>query len=81
MKRISGIITSEIKLINSSPILVRFEVTDRQNITYNCILHTLALTFLQNASMGSGVTLLVRENIRHQNVVKKFEVFNSQVFI
>lgn len=81
MKRISGIITSEIKLINSSPILVQFKVTDRQDITYNCILHTLALTFLQNADMGSGVTLLVRENDRHQNVVKKFEVFNSQVLI
>ncbi|MEE6666156.1 hypothetical protein PS423_01930 [Pediococcus acidilactici] len=79
METLTGVITSDIKSISYSPILFYFRLTDRNDKNYNLLLHRHALNFFLQAKMGSMVEVQVLKNKRGQYIVKKFNVFNSEV--
>ena len=81
MKKLSGIITSDIKSLSYSPILFRFQLTDHDDSHYNMLVHTHALTFFQQAKMGSAIEVIAKKNERGQYVVRKFKVFNAELMI
>lgn len=81
MKKISGIISSKIKIIKYSPFLLRFELIDKNNIKHNAIIHKNGLQFFEQANQGSGVEVIGLYNSRKQFVIQAFTVFNSEVFI
>ncbi|GAC45376.1 conserved hypothetical protein [Pediococcus acidilactici NGRI 0510Q] len=81
MQKLSGIITSSIKIVSYSPLLMRFQLTDRRQRKYNMLIHTHALRFFQEARPGSALMALVRPNQRGQMVVRQFTVFNAEVLV
>lgn len=81
MKIIRGVITSEVKVIRFSPLLMHFSVSDRDGQVYHCLIHTLGLTFFAQATPGAGVELRVKENKRHQLIVQQFQVYNAAVLV
>ncbi|GEP19166.1 hypothetical protein [Pediococcus argentinicus] len=81
MEKISGFITSKIKIVKYSPFLLRFEVTDKDDHKTNVIIHKNGLTFFEQANQGSAVELHGIYNERKQFVIKEFKVFNSAVMI
>lgn len=81
MKKITGVITSDIKSISYSPILFRFQLTDFNDNRYNMLIQKHALNFFQQAKMGSMIEVLSVENKRRQFVIRQFEVFNSEIMI
>ena len=81
MKKLSGFITSDIKSLSYSPILFRFQLTDHNDDHYNMLIHTHALTFFQQAKMGSAIEVLAKKNVKGQYVIRKFNVFNAELMV
>lgn len=76
MDTLTGFITSEIKCLKFSPILMRFELTDQDGNKYNVLIHQHALNFFEKDDRGSLVKLTVRKNKRNQYVVNAFKFLN-----
>ncbi|WP_412989634.1 hypothetical protein ACLJJ6_01115 [Pediococcus siamensis] len=74
MEKLTGHITSKLKVLNLTP-LIRFELTRDSGQKVNCLLHQHALNFLALADRGTKISCQGHLNARQQFVITKFLVY------
>lgn len=77
MKSFSGLIVSEVKVLNLSPLIYFKLKTDDQEI--NCLIHRHALNFMEFAGKGSHVAIFGQYNRRKQFVIHKFMIQEAKL--